>query len=226
MQNKGVIRLFAILFALACIYQLSFTFVSSQVESDAEEFANGDAVKKQRYLDSISSENVYPVIDYTYAEVKEREINLGLDLRGGMNVILEVQVRDILRELSNNSKHPVFTQAIERANEAAAESQQDYLTNFFTAFDEVKDEQKVAVKLSDPAIFGTKEMNEKLGFDADDEAIKQEIRSDVNAAVENVYTVLRARIDQFGVVQPNIQRLENGGRILVELPGVKDPDQG
>lgn len=225
MQNKGVIRLFAILFALACIYQLSFTFVASQVENDAEEFANGDAEKEQRYLDSISSENVYPVIDYTYAQVKEREINLGLDLRGGMNVILEVQVQDILRELSNKSKHPVFTEAIQRANKAAAESQQDYLTNFFTAFDEVKEEQKAAVKLSDPAIFGTKEMNEKLGFDADDEAIKEEIRSDVNAAVENVYTVLRARIDQFGVVQPNIQRLENGGRILVELPGVKDPDR-
>ena len=225
MQNKGVIRLFAILFALACIYQLSFTYVASQVENDAEEFANGDAEKEQRYLDSISSENVYPVIDYTYAQVKEREINLGLDLRGGMNVILEVQVQDILRELSNKSKHPVFTEAIQRANKAAAESQQDYLTNFFDAFEEVKGEQKVAVKLSDPAIFGTKEMNEKLGFDADDEAIKEEIRSDVNAAVENVYTVLRARIDQFGVVQPNIQRLENGGRILVELPGVKDPDR-
>ncbi len=227
MQNKGVIRLFAILFALACLYQLSFTFISSQVEKDAEEFANGDAVSKQRYLDSISSEDVYDIFvaKYTYAEVKEREINLGLDLRGGMNVILEVQVQDILKELSNKSKHPVFVQAIQRANEAAVESQQDYLTNFFNAFDEVKAEQKAAVKLSDPAIFGTKEMNERLGFDADDEAIKEEIRSDVNAAVENVYTVLRARIDQFGVVQPNIQRLENGGRILVELPGVKDPDR-
>ena len=227
MQNKGVIRLFAILFALACIYQLSFTFVSNQVEKDAEEFANGDAELKQRYLDSISSETVYDIFlaDYTFSEVKEREINLGLDLRGGMNVILEVQVQDILKELSNNSKHPVFTQALERANKAAAENQQDYLTNFFSAFEEIRSEQKAAVKLSDPAIFGTKEMNEKLGFDANDEAVKEEIRSDVNAAVENVYTVLRARIDQFGVVQPNIQRLENGGRILVELPGVKDPDR-
>ncbi len=227
MQNKGVIRLFAILFAFACLYQLSFTFVSGQVENDADEFANGDAILKQRYLDSISSEPVYDILiaQYTFAEVKERELNLGLDLRGGMNVILEVQVQDILKELTNNSKHPVFTQAIQRANELAVESQDDYLANFFNAFDQVKSDQSVSVKLSDPAIFGTKEMNEKLGFDADDEAIKDEIRADVDAAVENVYTVLRARIDQFGVVQPNIQRLENGGRILVELPGVKDPDR-
>ena len=227
MQNKGVIRLFAILFALACLYQLSFTYISGQVEKDAEEFANGDAVLKQRYLDSISSEDVYDIFiaQYTYAEVKEREINLGLDLRGGMNVILEVQVQDILKELSNNSKHPIFREALNRSNAAAENSQQDYLTNFFKAFDDIKSEQNAAIKLSDPEIFGTKEMNEKLGFDADDESIKEELRSDVNAAVENVYTVLRARIDQFGVVQPNIQRLENGGRILVELPGVKDPDR-
>lgn len=227
MQNKGVIRFFAIIFALACLYQLSFTFVAGLVEDDAEEFANGDYSLKQDYLDSVSSEVVYNlgVTEFTYAQVKEREINLGLDLRGGMNVILEVQVQDILRKLSHNSQHPVFTEALQRANEAAANSQEDYLTNFFAAFEEVKQEQKAAINLSDPQIFGTKEMNEKLGFNADDQAVKEEIRADVNAAVENVYTVLRARIDQFGVVQPNIQRLENGGRILVELPGVKDPDR-
>ncbi len=227
MQNKGVIRLFAIVFALACLYQLSFTFIAARVENKAEDYANGDFAKEQRYLDSMSSQEVYDILveEFTYAQVKEREINLGLDLRGGMNVILEVQVRDILRELSNKSQHPVFVAAIERANEAAANSQEDYLTNFFTAFDEVKEEQNSNVRLSDPAIFGTKEMNDKLGFGAEDQAVKGELRSEVDAAVENVYTVLRARIDQFGVVQPNIQRLENGGRILVELPGVKDPDR-
>ena len=106
MQNKGVIRLFAIVFALACLYQLSFTYVSSSVESDAEEYANGDYEKEQRYLDSMRSIEVYPVIDYTYNEVKEKEINLGLDLRGGMNVILEVSVKDILQEMTNNTDNP------------------------------------------------------------------------------------------------------------------------
>lgn len=227
MQNKGVIRLFAIVFALACLYQLSFTYIAGKIENDAEDYANGDYAKEQRYLDSMESQVAFDILveEFTYQQVKEREINLGLDLRGGMNVILEVQVRDILVELANNSKNPVFRQAIERATAAAANSQQDYLSNFFDAFEEVKAEQKAALKLSDPQVFGTKEMNDKLGFNAEDEAVKEELRSEVNAAVENVYTVLRARIDQFGVVQPNIQRLENGGRILVELPGVKDPDR-
>lgn len=227
MQNKGVIRLFAIVFALACVYQLSFTYVSNGVERDAEEFAQGDYEKKQRYLDSMGSQEVYDIFAYNfkYNEVKQKEINLGLDLRGGMNVILEVQVRDILRGLSNNSTDPTFNAAIAKANEAASNSQDDYLTNFFDAFETVKKEQNSNAKLGDAQIFGTKEMNDKLGFNVDDELIKEELKAEVNAAVENVYTVLRARIDQFGVVQPNIQRLENGGRILVELPGVKDPDR-
>lgn len=227
MQNKGVIRLFAIVFALACLYQLSFTYVAAKVESDAEEFANGDYSKEQRYLDSMKSQEVYDILveSFTYADVKEREINLGLDLRGGMNVILEVQVRDILVELANKSKNPIFTESIERATQKATNSQEDYLTNFFQSFEEVKSERKANISLSDPQVFGTKELNDKLGFNASDEAVKEEIRSLVDAAVENTYTVLRARIDQFGVIQPNVQRLENGGRILVELPGVKDPDR-
>ncbi len=227
MQNKGVIRLFAIVFALACLYQLSFTYMASSVESDAAEFANGDYAKEQHYLDSMKSEKVYDIFldEFTYADVKEREINLGLDLRGGMNVILEVQVKDILIELANKSQNPVFLASLTRADEKAKDSQEDYLTNFFNAFEEVKAEQKVSLNLSDPKVFGTKDLNDKLGFNAKDEDVKAEIRDQVNASVENTYTVLRARIDQFGVVQPNIQRLENGGRILVELPGVKDPDR-
>ncbi len=227
MQNKGVIRLFAIVFALACLYQLSFTYIASSVESDAEEFANGDYAKEQRYLDSMKSEEVYNIFieKFTYADVKEREINLGLDLRGGMNVILEVQVKDILVALSNKTTNPIFIEALDRATEKATNSQDDYLTNFFEAFDEIKAEKKTQLNLSDPQVFGSKDLNDKLGFNANDEKVKEEIRSQVDAAVENTYTVLRARIDQFGVVQPNIQRLENGGRILVELPGVKDPDR-
>jgi SecD/SecF fusion protein len=224
MQNKGVIRLFAILFALACLYQLSFTWVTRGVESDAKDAAKGDITREKAYLDSMSTQEVYNIFveEFTYAEVKEKEINLGLDLRGGMNVILEVSVKDILRSLANNSRHPVFVQAIANTDKAQGNSQESYLENFFLEFDKANDE---GVNLSDPAIFGSKSMNDIVGFNADDDAIKEELRKQVDAAVENVYTVLRARIDQFGVVQPNIQRLENTGRILIELPGVKDPDR-
>lgn len=224
MQNKGVIRLFAILFALACLYQLSFTWVTRGVESDARDAANGDAAREKAYLDSMSTQEVYNIFveQFTYAQVKEKEINLGLDLRGGMNVILEVSVKDILRSLANDSRHPVFVQALANTDKAQGNSQESYLENFFVEFAKANGE---GVKMSDPAIFGTKEMNDIIGFNAEDEEVKGELRKQVDAAVENVYTVLRARIDQFGVVQPNIQRLENTGRILIELPGVKDPDR-
>ncbi len=229
MQNKGVIRLFAIVFALACLYQLSFTLVSKNVADDAAEYANGDYEKEQDYLDSIKNEEVSFLglgNWFTYEEVREKEINLGLDLKGGMNVIMEVQVKDILRELSNDKNNPVLVEALERASVLQTQNQDDYLTSFFEAFEEIKKSKSLAVKLSDQALFGTKEMNDKLGFNADDAAVQSELRAQTDAAVSNVYTVLRARIDQSGVVQPNIQKLENnGGRILVELPGVKDPDR-
>lgn len=227
MQNKGVIRLFAIVFAVACLYQLSFTYVTRSVESDADAYAAGDSERREAYLDSMRTQPVYNVFidEYTYADVKEKEINLGLDLRGGMNVILEVSVRDILKEIANNTTNIVFNEAIKLADENAANSQDNYLDNFFTAFDQVNQERAANLSLSDPAVFGTKEMNDKLGFNASDDAVRSELTAQVNASVENVYTVLRARIDQFGVVQPNIQRLDDGGRILVELPGVKDPDR-
>ncbi len=227
MQNKGVIRLFAIIFALACVYQLSFTYVTRSVEGDAEAYAQGNSDLREEYLDSMRNQTVYDIFidEYTYAEVKEKEINLGLDLRGGMNVILEVSVRDILKEIANNTNNVVFNEAIKLADANAANSQDNYLDNFFAAFDQINGERNANLQLSDPAVFGTKEMNDKLGFNASDDAVKSELRAQVNASVENVYTVLRARIDQFGVVQPNIQRLDDGGRILVELPGVKDPDR-
>lgn len=227
MQNKGVIRLFTIVFALACLYQLSFSYFSSAVESDADHFAQGDAERRQAYLDSMANQVVYSVFiqDFTYAEVKEKEINLGLDLRGGMNVILEVSVKEILKEITNNSRNVIFEESLKKAEEISRTNQETFLANFFEAFEAVKKERQANIKLSDPSLFGTKEMNDKLGFNASDEAVRSELRSQVNAAVENVYTVLRARIDQFGVVQPNLQRLGDGGRILVELPGVKDPDR-
>lgn len=221
MQNKGVIRLFAIIFALASLFELSFSYIAGQVESDIQAKYGQDAAKVQYALDSMSNEVVYDlgVTSYTYKEVKSKEMNLGLDLRGGMNVILEVSVRDVLKGLVGNAEDAQFKTAIANADAAQRNSQLGYLPLFMDALDA----ERGTRPLSDPGLYGTKDMTDRLGFNATDDAIKQAITEDVEAAIQNVYTVLKARIDQFGVVQPNIQRLDGTGRILVELPGVKDP---
>lgn len=221
MQNKGVIRLFAVIFALASLFELSFSYIAGQVESDIQAKYGQDAAKVQYALDSMSNEVVYDlgVTSYTYKEVKSKEMNLGLDLRGGMNVILEVSVRDVLKGLVGNAEDAQFKTAIANADAAQRNSQLGYLLLFMDALDA----ERGTRPLSDPGLYGTKDMTDRLGFNATDDAIKQAITEDVEAAIQNVYTVLKARIDQFGVVQPNIQRLDGTGRILVELPGVKDP---
>ncbi|MGB1145870.1 MAG: protein translocase subunit SecD, partial [Schleiferiaceae bacterium] len=223
MQNKGLITAFAIALGLASLYQLSFSWVANGVASDAEEFSAGDSKVKAAYLDSMMTQEVYPMLGYTYAEVKKREMNLGLDLKGGMNVILEVSVKDVLKGVVANAQDPMFVQAIANTDAAQSQGQNNYLNTFFTEFDKLSAETGGGRLLSDASLFGTPEMTDKVGFNASNDAVQAEIRRDVEAAIANVFTVLRARIDQFGVVQPNIQRLEGTGRILVELPGVKDP---
>jgi len=223
MQNKGLITAFAIALGLASLYQLSFSWVANGVESDAEAFSAGDAKVKSAYLDSMMSQEVYPLLGYTYAEVKKNEMNLGLDLKGGMNVILEVSVKDVLKGQVANAQDPLFQQTLANTDAAQSEGQNNYLNTFFAEFDALVAETGGGRMLSDASLFGTPEMTEKVGFNASNEAIQAEIRRDVEAAIANVFTVLRARIDQFGTTQPNIQRLEGTGRILVELPGVKDP---
>jgi SecD/SecF fusion protein len=223
MQNKGLITAFAIALGLASLYQLSFSWVANGVASDAEEFSAGDSKVKAAYLDSMMTQEVYPMLGYTYAEVKKREMNLGLDLKGGMNVILEVSVKDVLKGVVANAQDPMFVQAIANTDDAQSQGQDNYLNTFFTEFDKLSAETGAGRLLSDASLFGTPEMTDKVGFNASNDAVQAEIRRDVEAAIANVFTVLRARIDQFGVVQPNIQRLEGTGRILVELPGVKDP---
>lgn len=223
MQNKGLITAFAIALGLASLYQLSFSWVANGVASDAEEFSAGDSKVKAAYLDSMMTQEVYPMLGYTYAEVKKREMNLGLDLKGGMNVILEVSVKDVLKGVVANAQDPMFVQAIANTDAAQSQGQDNYLNTFFTEFDKLSAETGGGRLLSDASLFGTPEMTDKVGFNASNDAVQAEIRRDVEAAISNVFTVLRARIDQFGVVQPNIQRLEGTGRILVELPGVKDP---
>ncbi|MFM6998570.1 MAG: protein translocase subunit SecDF [Bacteroidota bacterium] len=221
MQNKVIIRLFAVAFALAALYELSFSFVAQRVEQKALESVGGDASKLNAALDSLANQEVYNlgITSFTYKEVKEKEMNLGLDLRGGMNVILEVSVRDVLIGLAANPNDALFVEALAAADAEQANSGEAYVDLFIKALDAKRGTRG----WGDPALFGTKDMSDRLGFNATDDEIKGAIRSDVEASVQNVYTVLKARIDQFGVVQPNLQRLGNTGRILVELPGVKDP---
>ncbi len=227
MQNKGLIGGFAVAFAIACLYTLSFTWVSSNVAKKASEHGQGNAEAEQAYLDSMATQEVYNVglKKFTYAEVKQREINLGLDLKGGMNVIMEVAVRDIIRELSADRNNPILVEALNETDKNLRNSQDNYANLFFAELDKVIKTKKPEAKYSDADLFGTKLLNDRLGFNADNENIQEELRKEVEAAIDNVYTVLRARIDQFGVIQPNLQKLENSGRILVELPGIKDPER-
>ncbi|ESU24568.1 protein-export membrane protein SecD [Flavobacterium saliperosum S13] len=218
MQNKGLIKFFAILFALVSIYQLSFTVVTNNIESKAKEFAHGDSKKELFYLDSIGKEKVF--LGHTFNDVRAKQINKGLDLEGGINVTLQISVKDVLKGLANNSKNPVFNQALAEATKNR-EGNQDYLDAFFIAFDKVSNG---TTKLSSPEIFANRNLSE-INFKMSDNETKTIIRKKVGESIESAFNVLRERIDKFGVTQPNIQKLGESGRILVELPGAKDIDR-
>ncbi|MGQ7946810.1 protein translocase subunit SecDF [Flavobacterium sp. WC2509] len=225
MQNKGLIKFFAILFALVSIYQLSFTFISSKVKSDAKSFAGGNPEKELKYLDSIGKEKVFNLgfTDFTFNEVKDKQINKGLDLEGGINVILQISVKDILKGLSNNSKNPVFNKSLADAT-ANQKGNQTYIDAFFEAFEA---NSKGSVKLASPDIFANRSLQGDGGvtFQMTDAQVQKVIKRKVDESVESAFGVLRKRIDKFGVTQPNIQKLGESGRILVELPGAKDVDR-
>ncbi len=220
MQNKGFIKFFAVALALAAIFQLSFTFVVKKVERDAREYAQGDLKKESFYLDSIANEPVYNFLwlkNYTFRECQEKEINLGLDLKGGMNVTLEVSLVDVLRSLAHYTTDTTFNKAIEKAKELQKNSGEDFITLFGKAFQQLDPGARLS------AYFMSKEL--KIDFNTPNEVVLNIIRKEAESAINNSYNVLRNRIDRFGVTQPNIQRLSNSGRILVELPGVKDPER-
>ncbi|MCH5174021.1 MAG: protein translocase subunit SecDF, partial [Bacteroidales bacterium] len=243
MQSKGAIRLVAILLAIACIWQLSYTAVTGiqegkaakRAQEKAEAFARSgefakiaaedqayflDSLRKneeKRYTDSISSEKVY--LGNTFKEVKAKEINLGLDLKGGMNVMLQVQLEDLVRALSGNNQTPAFQQAIAQAKSRSVNSQSDFITLFAEAWKEASNGQRLS------QVFGTYEMRERIKPESTDEQVLSVIREEAESAVSNSFNVLRNRIDRFGVTQPSIQKIGNTGRILVELPGVKEPER-
>jgi SecD/SecF fusion protein len=243
MQSKGAIRLVAILLALACLWQLSFTVVSNVQAKKAVKHAEAiaaaaqeeaafqavaeedraywlDSLKKvenRRYIDSISSEKVY--FGYTYKDVQAKEINLGLDLKGGMNVMLQVQLEDLIKALSSNASDPEFISALASAKERSVGSQSDLITLFAEEYGKVSGGKRLA------QVFGTYEMRDKIKPESTDEEVLAVVKGEAESAISNSFNVLRNRIDRFGVTQPSIQKLGNTGRILVELPGVKEPER-
>ena len=223
MQSKGVIKLLAILLAIACIYQLSFSLKARSVEKKAAEYAakvsESDSLRQAAeiyYLDSVQNRPVYDLgfISFTY-----KEINLGLDLKGGMNVMLEVQVEDVLKALAGDSAHdPMFEEAIARANKALKEGTNNYIGEFAKAYREVSGGAPLAALFVSPD-------RKDITPNSSDSEVEKILQEETDAAIDASFNILRSRIDHFGVTQPNIQRLPNSHRILVELPGVKEPER-
>jgi len=221
MQNKTVIIILAVALALVSVYQLSFTIATSKVKKDAKEFAQGSLVMQNKYIDSISTltKDEWSFLGYTFKECQQRELNLGLDLKGGMNVILEVSVEDILKALSNYSTDKTFAEALALAKQYQKESPADYLTLFGRAFQDIDPDAKLA------AIFGTVDLRDRINFNSTNEDVLSVLDEEVSTAISNAFNILRTRIDRFGVVQPNITQLATKGQILIELPGQTDPQR-
>lgn len=219
MQNKGFVKVFSVLLTLVCLFYLSFSFVTRHYTNKAADYAKGDPKLEEEYLDSIANEKVW-LWNYTLKQCREMEIGLGLDLKGGMNVILEVSVGDILKSLADHNPSEAFNKAIANAEKAKENSQKDFITLF------VQEYHKLAPGKPLAELFATQQMRDKVSQKSSDAEVEKVLREEAKSAIDNSYNVLRTRIDRFGVVQPNIQALENSmGRIMVELPGVKEPER-
>jgi SecD/SecF fusion protein len=235
MQNKGLVKLFALMFGLVSIYQLSFTFKNNQILDDAQQYAIAKvaetepeydakrSIEQSQYLDSLSNQDVFDIgiASFNYSEVKEKTMNLGLDLKGGINVILQISVKDILVGLANDSKDPVFRKALNDAEELQKDSQNTYLEDFFIAFEAIEGE----TQLASPDIFANRTLSEEITFNMSNDEVKPVLSAKIDESIVSAFEVLRKRIDKFGVTQPNIQRIGNSGRILVELPGAKEVER-
>ena len=219
MQNKAAIIVLAIALGLVSIYQLSFTGATYKVKKEAKAYAKGDLEKETQYLDSLSAlpKEKWSFLGNTFKECEKKELNLGLDLKGGMSVILEVSVEDILKSLSNYNPDKTFNAALVRAKELQKSSQSDYLTLFGKAFQEIDPNAKLA------SVFGTVELKEKINFNSTNDQVLKVLGSEVDGAIKNAFNILSTRIDRFGVVQPEITQLATKGRILINLPGQTNP---
>ena len=217
MQNKGFVKVFAVLLTLVCLFYLSFSFVTRHYNNQAVEYAAGDPVKESAYLDSLSTQKVW--LGYTLKECREMEITLGLDLKGGMNVVLELNVADVIRSLSNNNQDENFNKALDLAYARQATSQKGFIDLFAEEYKNLDSNARLAT------VFSTFELKDKITPQSTDAQVIAVLKEELQSAIDNSFNVLRTRIDRFGVVSPNIQRLETAGRILVELPGVKEPER-
>ncbi len=219
MQQKGLIKFAAIVLTLLCLYALSFTFVTKKVESDAKEYANGDPVKEKRYLDSVSNQPVYPILGHTYQYVKQKEIPLGLDLKGGMNVTMEIELSALIRSLANNPTDENFNIALKNAEGKLATTQDGLVSLFVSEYEKISPSGKLAT------FFATKDNAGDIKLNATNSEVKSFLDKQATSAVERSFNILRTRIDKFGVTQPNIQLQDGSNRILVELPGVTEKER-
>ncbi len=219
MQGKGVVKFFAILLAVVCLYQLSFTWVTRSVEEKARTYAKGDILKEKAYLDSMSTLPVYPLLGHNYAYCKANELALGLDLEGGMSVTMQISLKELVLKLADNNPDVVFNQALNNAQAESKTSQTDYITLFVNEYEKLNPNGKLA------SLFSTKDNQANLKFNASNSEVETYLKDQANTAVKQSYTVLNTRIDQFGVTSPTIQLQSGTNRILIELPGNKDPER-
>lgn len=225
MQGKGLVTLVAIVLGLICLNELLPSFYANKIENEAKAIAGENPVKYQAELARLSKDTLnlgFTKLDYTSA--KQKEMKLGLDLKGGINVLLEINQRDLVNDLSNYSTNATLIEALNRTDKVQKNSSKQYIEDFFIQFEAVNKEKGTNLKLADPEIFGNTNLSE-IKFNTPDEQVKNIVRKKIDASVGTAYEVLRTRIDKMGVTQPNVQRVPGTGRILVEMPGIKDIDR-
>lgn len=226
MQGKGLITIIAVALGLICITELLPTWYANKIESEAKALAGNNEEKYQKELDKLSKDTLN--LGFTklyYTNAKEREMKLGLDLKGGINVLLEINQRDLVTNLADYSTNAVFVEALDRTDKAQENSTNSYIQNFFVQFDIVNKEKGANLKLASPEVFGTQNLSSEIKFNTPDEEVKKIITKKIEASIGAAYEVIRTRIDKMGVTQPNVQQVPGTGRILVEMPGIKDIDR-
>lgn len=221
MQGKGAIRFFAIALSIACLYSLSFTFVANKVESDAKEYAAGDITREKAYLDSMETEVVYNlgIGKFTFQECKQLQLNLGLDLKGGMNVTMEISLSDLVRSMANNNTDTTFNKAVRTAEQKSVRSDKNFIDLFNDEYKNLDPNVKLA------SIFATKENSPRITYNSSNDEVIKVLKLEAQSAIDRSFNILRTRIDKFGVTQPNIQLQQGSNRVLIELPGVTEPDR-
>jgi SecD/SecF fusion protein len=219
MQGKGFIKFMAILLSIVCLYSLSFNLVTYNVEKDAKAFAKGDVFKEKAYLDSMANVAVYPVLGFTYQQVKGKEINLGLDLKGGMNVTMEISLAELTKSLANNTTDATFNQALTNAQNKMNAGENDFIALFVSEYEKLSPNGKLV------DFFSTQDNASQLKLNASNSEVKSYLTKEANSAIDRSFTILRSRIDGFGVVSPNMQKQEGSNRIFIEMPGVQDKDR-